>query len=649
MHGTGADLRVSGRRRVSISVAGCLAAVVALLAGVTSARATSFVYSNGFGATGIATPLNTPSYDAIDPVGHFIYVASDQFQSVNTIERFNEDGTPAPFTTTSQDVSGNVLGVADSGGDAAVFRGGDPQGFTCGGQTADDANGIRCFDQPRGIAVDENGDVFVANSRADTVEIFDNTGTWIGEIGPSFDSTHQNGTGHVDTLNEPEGLAYDTTNDLLFIASGQGQVVVFQSNGAAVPAFRLVGYAVNGSGSSGSSGVSYPQGLATDDNGNLYIADVGNSRIDHWTYGLSGNTLVSVLAGTWSLPGTDAEPEGITYTAGDGNQTPASIFVSDESAEDVLQFSPAGTQLAAFGGHGGAVGQFEDPLGVAALASDGSRGTNLYVVNQGQNVVQDFVPSPPVNTAPPAISGTAQAGQTLSATTGTWADVTNASTYSYTWMQCDAGGNSCASIQTGAANTLPLPSGSVGDTIKVAVVADNGQSSQPALSALTSPVAAAATVSGAMPTLTPVATPAPTPSAVTVTGPSSTNTRLGSLPATVTTRAALGRKGQAIKVTTVSGAKVTLELLLDKKTAKTVGLGNGKRAVVVGTATVDSVAGTSATIRAILTEKARTALARLHKPFQLTLLTTFTLGGQTYTINRVETVREAKAKRKTKK
>ena len=51
--------------------------------------------------------------------------------------------------------------------------------------------------------------------------------------------------------------------------------------------------------------------------------------------------------------------------------------------------------------------------------------------------------SPPGNTTPPAITGTAQQGQTLTASTGTW---TNSPTgYAYQW-RCDTAGADCATI-----------------------------------------------------------------------------------------------------------------------------------------------------------------------------------------------------------
>lgn len=97
------------------------------------------------------------------------------------------------------------------------------------------------------------------------------------------------------------------------------------------------------------------------------------------------------------------------------------------------------------------------------------------------------VASPPVNSALPTISGTAQQGQTLTAANGTWGGETPIS-YSYQWQSCDSLGSSCSSIVAATNQNYVASSGDVGETIRVAVTATNGDGTSQALSAPTSRV-----------------------------------------------------------------------------------------------------------------------------------------------------------------
>ncbi|MFL5915410.1 MAG: hypothetical protein ACJ752_07205 [Gaiellaceae bacterium] len=87
----------------------------------------------------------------------------------------------------------------------------------------------------------------------------------------------------------------------------------------------------------------------------------------------------------------------------------------------------------------------------------------------------------PANTATPTISGTAQEGQELSSTNGTWTNTPTS--YTYAWSRCDASGNSCTAIGSATAATYTAATADVAHTLRVTVTAKNASGSANATSA----------------------------------------------------------------------------------------------------------------------------------------------------------------------
>ncbi len=120
---------------------------------------------------------------------------------------------------------------------------------------------------------------------------------------------------------------------------------------------------------------------------------------------------------------------------------------------------------------------------------DSATGSSRYLNLDNLTVTQSTPPPVPVNTVKPAISGTPQQGQTLSASTGTW---TNSPTsFTYTWSRCKP---TCAAVAGTA--TYVLTATDVGATMTVTVTAANAGGSGAAVTSVPTAVVSASSGGG---------------------------------------------------------------------------------------------------------------------------------------------------------
>jgi DNA-binding beta-propeller fold protein YncE len=126
---------------------------------------------------------------------------------------------------------------------------------------------------PNGIAVDDAGYVYVTDSNNGRLLVFDADGAVVARVAQG------SGTGQ---LGLPRGVAID----------GLGRVYVADSSGHQVSVFgryqpgseRLEPLGVFGAMGVSDGAFSYPNAVAVDGRGRLYVADSGNDRVQLWSY-----------------------------------------------------------------------------------------------------------------------------------------------------------------------------------------------------------------------------------------------------------------------------------------------------------------------------------------------------------------------------
>jgi hypothetical protein len=122
---------------------------------------------------------------------------------------------------------------------------------------------------PRGIFVDINFDLYVADCRNNRIQLF--------QLGQTIGSTVAGGVSGTITLNCPTDVVLDADNNLFIVDSNNHRIIGSGPNG-----FRcLLGCFETGS---GRNQLAYPQSMAFDSYGNIFITDASNNRIQKFVF-----------------------------------------------------------------------------------------------------------------------------------------------------------------------------------------------------------------------------------------------------------------------------------------------------------------------------------------------------------------------------
>lgn len=239
--------------------------------------------------------------------------------------------------------------------------------------------------QPYGLAVDSKGSLYIADQKVGAIFIFntetrevdliknsvhahfariiglamdDSDRLFVSDPGLRhilvFDKDHKPEDVITDGIVDPGGLAIDTQNRLLYVADVQvDQVLVYDAD--TLKPLRKIGTTGHNHELTSPGDFSKPAAVAVDTEGNLYVADTYNNRVE--IFDADGN-FVSTFGKAGDGPGYFSRPKGIAID-GDGH-----IWVADGMQDRVQVFNKDGQLLIAFGGHGLLPGQFQGLVGI---------------------------------------------------------------------------------------------------------------------------------------------------------------------------------------------------------------------------------------------------------------------------------------------
>jgi sugar lactone lactonase YvrE len=224
------------------------------------------------------------------------------------------------------------------------------------------------FNEPWGIAIDDDGNIYVADTWNHRIQKFSPEGQFItawGRFGQR--ETPDSFWGPRDVAIDPSGHVYVTD-------TGNKRIAVFDSAGVFVTEFGEVGF--------GDGQFDEPSGLAMDENGNLYVADTWNQRIQVFT--TDGSGIAQVFVNKWDVVGWYGQSlDNKPYLAAgsDGN-----IYVSDPELSRIIIYSPEGKVIATWGMEGIDPTNLYSPTGLAIDQENG-----VWVADTKNNRIQYFV------------------------------------------------------------------------------------------------------------------------------------------------------------------------------------------------------------------------------------------------------------------
>ena len=223
------------------------------------------------------------------------------------------------------------------------------------------------FYYPSGVALDTNGNVYVADQANHTIRQITPAGAVTTIAGSAGSHGNDDGTNSAARFWVPSDVAVDSSGNLFVADTWNNSIREVSPVGSNWVVTTIV---------DGSSGLNGPSAVTVDASGNLFVADTGNNRIREVTLVGPDWVMTTIVGSTAGLSG----PQGITVDAS-GN-----LFVADTGNNGIQKVTLVGSDWVMTNIVDGTAG-LNNPQGLVVDPSG-----NLFVADTWNNSIQLVTP-----------------------------------------------------------------------------------------------------------------------------------------------------------------------------------------------------------------------------------------------------------------